>query len=295
MKLLKIIGILILTTLYACGGGNSKSPAPPTPGDQTPPPGNQTPPPENQNPGKEEKLYFEKQTDANCTLHSVNNAFGGSFLSSEDYDRYINLTVAQKTGDIPDDGFYLGGLFLGQHRFTAAQQQALRRYYDPNTPDDLETKRAVLAQEFDAHQDQDPDAALNWQTFSQDMGLFGGAKNFHFVLPIVNQLYDLKLNLTHYDRDLKSELARLSQDFMNAERLILTTSAQGGHFFALRKFNGIWYKLESGDSGPEQLSGSHLDWLRTQAPVGARVKYFTADEEAGINVAAKNLNKTPRP
>ncbi len=255
-----------------------------------PPPDDQTPPPGNQNPGQEEKLYFEKQTDANCTLHSINNAFGGSFLSSEDYDRYISLTVAQKTGDIPDDGaFYVGGLFLTQYRFTVAQQQALRKYYDPNTPGDLETKRAALMQEFDAH--QDAEFPLDWNTFSQDMGLFGGPKNIHFVLPIVNQLYDLKLDLNHYDKDLKSALAQLSQDFMNAERLILTTGAQGGHFFALRKFKGMWYKIDSVDSAPEPLSGSHLEWSRTQAPDGARVKYFTADEEARIKAAAKTLKR----
>src|SRR5260363_421795 len=96
------------------------------------------------------------------------------FLPSKNYDRYISLTVAQKTGNITDDHFYVNGLFLAEYRFTDAQQQALRKYYDPNTPGDRAAKRAALAQEFDAH--QDTGFPLNWETFAQDMGLFGGAK-----------------------------------------------------------------------------------------------------------------------
>ncbi len=290
MKLYKYISVLALVILNACSdsGNSDTSTSPPESQIPSPDGGGQTPGDGGgQNPGKEDKLYFEKQTDMNCALHSVNNAFGASFLPSEHYDRYISLTVAQKTGNIPDDGaFYLGGLFLGQYRFTAAQQQALRRYYDPNTPGTRDAKRKALAQNFDAH--QDGESAIDWATFAQDMGIFGGVKAIQFVLPVVDQLYDLKLDLNHYFKDLKSEIAQPPQELVNAERLILTTGPQGGHFYAMRKFNGVWYLLDSGNSGPQPLTGSHLDWATTLAPSGTLVKYFTASEEARIKAAAKS-------
>src|SRR5260363_25265 len=72
MQLFKYLSILTLLVLNACSdNGTSSAPASP--------PEHSTPPDNGQNPGQEETLYFEKQTDANCTLHSINNAFGDHF------------------------------------------------------------------------------------------------------------------------------------------------------------------------------------------------------------------------
>src|SRR5260363_319191 len=128
----------------------------------------------------------------------------------------------------------------------------------------------------------------NWMAFAPPNRPISCAKAIQFVLPIVDQRYDLKLDLDHYFKNLRGEMAQLSPDFMNAERLILTTRPQGNHFYALRKFKGVWYKIDSANSAPEQLAGSHLDWAKIQTS-GILVKYFTADEEARIKAAVKTL------
>jgi hypothetical protein len=265
MKFVKIFGVIALLALNACGGGGGESESRSDP----------------------EQPYFEKQTDANCAIHAVNNAFGGSFLSSDGYDQYINLTVAQKTGVIPDDNFYIGGFFLGEYTFTHEQQLALKKYYDPNTPGDLASRRATLEQEFDAH--QDAVFPIEWAIFSWDVGIFGGSKTIENVLAVIDILHNLKLDLTRHHQDLNTVVAELPQDFVDAKRLIVTTRSDGGHFYALRKLDGIWYKLESAIDAPEKLSGNHIDWAKTQASAKARVLYFTADEEARIKRAAAKL------
>ena len=103
--------------------GPSVSPATPLPSSMPPPP---LPPP----PLAPEQLFFEKQVEARCGMHALNNTLGEELFKPDDLSKamYAFLEENAELGDSPSDHVGDGGWYSAEVLATALQSVAMARF-----------------------------------------------------------------------------------------------------------------------------------------------------------------------
>lgn len=236
--------------------------------------------------------YFERQTDENCAIHATNMALGDHFISPKYYDKYTMLIGAR---EVATTGFF------EERLISLNQYQALVDFHrTENESEDLHIRIENLKRQFN-NVNLAP-GAIDFSTYLNYTGILGGMKTVEEVIVAINGIYTLNLpnSLDNFNEDNKNNLLH---NLENISSLVVyytsedvpkdAPSSGDGHFFALRKYQNFWYRLNSLYQGPEIISNNNLiDWLEEFRlnHHNVRTIQFTS---AQLEEAKKALIRTP--
>ncbi|MCX8566295.1 MAG: hypothetical protein ON057_001022 [Glomeribacter sp. 1016415] len=234
MKLFRIINLVFWGIfISACGGG-----------------GNEEEKIDRQYLNKISPPYSERKIKENDAIHAINTTLGGNFITSQDYEHYMNLIAIKENPYVPKK-----------------QLRLMRKYYDGGKITDEFYTEERLATEWD----QFPCInAIPYKDYIRQIGIFGYPKQMQNAIHTVNFLYNLALPYQFNTIE--------NANLFNANRIMIDIK---GYFLVLRQENnGEWWLLDNFSEGPKKISGSHIEWLNnlTQSFPGIKVLCFTSED-----------------